>query len=251
MPTARSAQVYADFLLPHLSPEVHLVDVGCGSGELSLDLAPHVGHVIGVDIDETDVEKASRNARQRGIHNVTFVTGDVCALDLASGHADAVFAHSVLEAIDRPNEALVEMKRLLKPGGVVAAASVEYGGLILTGLKEDLLRRFYSIRERLWLIEGADPYLGRRLRGLFLGAGITDVVATTTYISYGTVEGVREFGLGRAEDCTDDWYVGSALRHGLVTWDDLEAMRLAWLDWSESPTSYAAFAWCRALGRKP
>jgi hypothetical protein len=61
---------------------------------------------------------------------------------------------------------------------------------------------------------------------------------------------VREFGLGRAEDCRDEWYVEEALRHGLATHDDLESMRRAWLDWAESPMSYAAFAWCRVLGRR-
>lgn len=251
MAMSRSAQVYADFLLPHLTPDTHLVDVGCGSGELTLELAPSVRQITGIDVDEGEVDEARRKAGLLGIVNADFRLGDAYALDLPGDQADAVFGHSVLEALDRPAEALTEMKRVLRPGGVVAVASVEYGSLILAGPDAALVRRFYEIREQLWKIEGADPFLGRGLRGLLLGAGFVDVAASTTYISYGTTEAVRDFGRGRAEDCEDDWYVASAQRHELATPDDLAAMRQAWLEWSESSASYAAFAWCRALGWKP
>ncbi|MBA2455433.1 MAG: methyltransferase domain-containing protein [Nocardioidaceae bacterium] len=247
MTVPRSAQVYAQFLLPHLTSAAHLVDIGCGSGELSLDLATYVGHLTGIDVDDAEVEAARQSARRLGVDNANFVRGD--AYDLDPPHqADVVFAHSVLEALDRPEAALIEMKRILRPGGLVAVASVEYGGLILTGRDETPLRRFYEIRERLWQIEGADPYRGRQLRGLLLDAGFVDVTATTMSIAYGTASAVEEFGRARAEDCTDDWYVSSAQRHGLTTADELASMRQAWVAWSESSTSYAAFAWCQALG---
>jgi SAM-dependent methyltransferase len=251
MVMSRSALVYADFLASHLSPRTHLLDVGCGSGELSLDLAGSVGHVTGVDIEEEEIELARRTATRDGIENADFKVGDAYRLALSDDMVDAVFAHSVLEALEQPAAALTEMKRVLKPGGIIAAASVEYCGLILAGPHQDLIRRFYAIRERLWQIEGANPYLGRDLRGLLLIDGFINVVATTKYICYGTPEAVTEFGLGRAEDCGDDWYMPSAMHHGLATSDDLAAMRQAWLEWSESSTSYAAFAWCRAVGWKP
>jgi ubiquinone/menaquinone biosynthesis C-methylase UbiE len=250
MDMSRSAQVYADFLVPHLSSGSHVLDVGCGSGELSLDLAAAVGWVTGIDVDENEVETARHTAASHDITNADFRVGDAYLLDLSQDLVDAVFAHSVLEALEHPAAAVAEMKRVLKPGGIMGVASVDYSGLILAGPHQDLIRRFYAIRERLWQIEGADPYLGRELRGLLLDAGFIAVVATTTYISYGTTEAVKEFGLGRAEDCDDDWYRTAATEHGLATDDDLAAMRRAWLEWSESPTSYAAFAWCRALGWK-
>ena len=130
-------------------------------------------------------------------------------------------------------------------------ASVEYDGLIIGGPGAELTRRFYQIRQQLWLQTGsADPYLGRRLRGLLNAAGFADVVASSKYICYGTETAVRSFGLGRAADCRDEWYAGMAMRHGLATRDDLDAMEQAWRVWSAAPDAYAAFAWCRALGRK-
>ena len=248
---SRSVQVYGGFLLPHVTPQSRVVDIGCGSGELSLGLARHVGRLVGVDSDAADIEAAAERAEGLGVDNATFHLGDAYALAFPADEADVVFAHSVLEALARPQDALLEAKRVLKPGGVMAAASVEYGGLILAGPDEELLWRFYEIRQQLWRTAGSDPCLGRHLRGLLIQAGFREVVCTTMCISYGSGDSVKEFGLGRAADCTDDWYVSSAKRLGLATQDELAAMQQAWLDWSQSPLSYAAFAWCQALGWKP
>jgi len=250
MASSRSVDVYADFLLPYLNAEMSLVDVGCGSGELSLELAAEVKHLTGVDEDSAEIELARKAAEASSTRNADFTVGDAYALPLADNEADAVFAHSVLETLDRPAEALAEMRRVLKTRGVVAVACVEYGGLILAGPHEPLVRRFFDIRERLWQREGVTPYRGRELRGLLLTSGFERVRATTEYISYGTEVAVREFGTGRADDCNDNWYAESAQRDGLATLHDLATMREAWLDWSESMEAYAAFAWCRALGWK-
>lgn len=250
MPSTRSDDVYADFLLPHLTTEMHLVDVGCGSGELSLELAAEVGHLTGIDDDPAEIELARTAAEASSSSNADFTVGDAYSLPLPDNEADAVFGHSVLEALERPAEALAEMSRVLKRSGVVAIACVEYGGLILAGPHEPLVRRFFDIREQLWQREGVAPYRGRELRGLLLASGFGRVEATTNYICYGNEDAVREFGIGRADDCSDEWFAESAQRDGLATLHDLATMRAAWQEWSESTASYAAFAWCRALGWK-
>src|SRR5829696_2494495 len=221
MASSRSAQVYADFLLPHLTTETHLIDVGCGAGELSLELAARVGRLTGIDDDPAEIQLARRTAEASTTSNACFTVGDAYALPLPDNGADAVFAHSVLEALDRPAAALAEMSRVLKRSGVVAVACVEYGGLILAGPREPFVRRFFDIREHLWQREGVAPYRGRELRGLLVASGFQRVQATTSYISYGNEDAVREFGIGRAEDCTDDWYAESAQREGLATLHDL------------------------------
>jgi SAM-dependent methyltransferase len=250
MRSTRAAGIYADFLLPHLTTDMYMVDVGCGSGELSLELAADVKSVTGFDDDPAEIERAAAAAEASSTQNADFRVADAYVLPLGDDQADVVFAHSVLEALDRPGEALAEMRRILKPQGLIAVASVEYGGLILAGPHEHLTRRFYDIRQKLWLREGANPHRGRELRGLLLGSGFGQVQATTKYICYGTPDAVRDFGLGRADDCIDDWYVEAAQHERLATMEDLTDMRQAWLEWSESTLSYAAFAWCRALGWK-
>jgi SAM-dependent methyltransferase len=248
----RSAVDYADFLLPHLRPDARLLDVGCGDGRIAIGLTEHVGKVVGVDLEADEIETARRYARELRVANAEFRVGDATALDLLDASFDACYCHSLLEAVPDPLAVLSEGRRVLRPGGVVGAACVDYGGLILGGPHEPLLRRFYAIRERLWQLDAeADPYLGRALRGLLTAAGFERVAATTKAFSYGTDDAVASFGAGRAADCRDEWYVTASQAHGLATAQDLDAMERAWLEWSESPEAYAAFAWCRAIGYKP
>lgn len=248
----RNAKDYADFLLPHLGRDVRLLDVGCGRGTITLGLADAVSDVIGVDPDGAEFAEAQRYAADHRITNVEFRTGSVYDLDFATDHFDGCLCHSMLETLARPLDGILEIKRVLKPGGILGVASVEYGGLVLAGPHEDVLRRFYTLRERLWLAEGeADPFRGRRLRALLQRAGFEGVVASSKFFSYGTAAAVKSFGLARAEDCRSDWYLRCAAKHGLATAGELAEMGQAWLEWSQSPDAYLAFAWCRALGRKP
>jgi ubiquinone/menaquinone biosynthesis C-methylase UbiE len=249
--TTRSAAVYADFLMPHLRSDTMLIDVGCGQGSISVGLAPQVGRVMGIDVEDEDFVGARAYAVEHGLDNVEFRVGSVYELGVPDASFDACLAHSLMEALDRPLDALREIHRALQPGGVVGVASVEYGGLILAGVHEPLLRRFYEIRERLWLLDGADPHLGRTLRGLLDAAGFERIDAVTTSMSYGTAESVRSFGLGRAADCRDEWYSSQATAYALATAEDLSEMERAWTEWSESADAYASFSWCRAIGFKP
>jgi ubiquinone/menaquinone biosynthesis C-methylase UbiE len=250
--TTRNAANYAEFLLPHLAGDFRLLDVGCGGGSISVSLAKAVGHVTGVDLDERAFADARDYVTQHGIDNVVFRAGNVYALEFPSDRFDACLCHSMLETLDHPLDALEEIKRTLKPGGILGAACVEYGGLILAGPQDAILRRFYAIRERLWQLENADdPYRGRDLRGLLKRAGFERVVATTKAFCYGTDEAVKSFGIERAHDCHNDWYASGAQKHGLATRRDLDAMDQAWREWSQSSAAYASFAWCRAIGWKP
>jgi SAM-dependent methyltransferase len=249
---SRSSSVYADFLEPHLTRDDLLLDVGCGSGSITIGLATKVNRVIGVDVDDAEFDDVRTYARGSGIGNAEFREGSVYELAFPDRHFDACLAHSMVETLDRPVDALREIRRVLKPGGVVGVASVEYGGLILAGPDEPVLRRFYDLRTRLWQDEGVgDPYRGRALRGVLNAAGYERVEATTTSISYGTRAAVRAFGRDRAEECGDQWYADGAERLGMGTTGDLLEMERAWLAWSASPDAYASFSWCRAIGFRP
>ena len=248
---SRRGTVYADFLLPHLGSETQLLDVGCGEGAISYALAAVAGSVIGIDAED-DFDEARQHALRHGVANVEFRIGDAYALEFPDASFDACFCHSALEAMDRPADALREMHRVLRPGGLVAVASVDYDGILLGGPRQDLLRTFYRVREQLWLLTGsADPYRGKALRGLLAAAGFTDVTGSSTYISYGTQEALAPFAVDRAEECRDEWFAGEALERGLATQAELDEMAQAWQAWGDSPAAYFAFAWCRALGIRP
>ena len=118
----RNAADYADFLLPELGEDFDVLDVGCGTGTITLGLAETVNSVIGVDQDDEEFTDARRHAAEHGIENVEFRVGSAYALDFPAEHFDACLCHSVLEALDRPDDGLLEIKRALKPGGVLGVA---------------------------------------------------------------------------------------------------------------------------------
>jgi SAM-dependent methyltransferase len=248
----RSATEYADFVLPSIGARDRVLDVGCGPGSITVGLAQVAGHVTGVDVDDAEFADARAYAAVHGIDNVEFVEGSIYELDVPDASVDVCTLCSMMETLDDPLAGLAEVRRVLKPGGLIGASSIEYGGLILHGPGEQLLRRFYELRLKLWEAQGdVNPYRGRELRGLLLAAGFEQVEAGTTYFSYGTEERVRTFGLGRAADCRDEWYVDGLTEHGFADQDEIDAFEQAWTTWAESADSFAAFAWGRATGREP
>ena len=245
---SRAASDYADFLLPELSKATHLLDVGCGDGALTRGLASACGRVTAVDLAADDFQAGAASLRTE---NVTFVQADGTRLPFRDGFFDVVLLHSVLESGVAPVRLLAEVRRVLRPGGRVGVASVEYGGLVLAGPNVELLLRSNQIRVQSWRREGADPFLGRELRRLLDENGFVDVEASAKAFSYGTPARVQAFARGRAEECSDPEYVAEAVQAGLATRDEMAEMAAAWSAWGESRTSYAAFTWCRALARRP
>jgi ubiquinone/menaquinone biosynthesis C-methylase UbiE len=248
----RSAAEYGDFVLPSIGNRDRVLDVGCGPGSITIGLAQVAGHVTGVDVEDAEFADARAYAAEHGLDNVEFLEGSIYDLDVPGASIDVCTLFSMMETLDDPLAGLAEIRRVLKPGGMIGASSIEYGGLILHGPGEPLLRRFYELRLKLWEAQGdVHPYRGRQLRELLLAAGFEQVEAVTTYFSYGSEERVRRFGLGRAADCRDEWFVGGLTDHGFTDQVEIDALEQAWIQWAESPDSFAAFAWGRATARNP
>ena len=131
----RTAENSAAFLLPKLrsmqesNANLTILDVGAGSGTVTATLAKHVspnGRATGVDIDPKTIPRARAIAQMAGVENVSFQEGDVFKLPFTDGTFDITFCHQILVHLNTPWEALREMLRVTKPGGVVAAREGDY-----------------------------------------------------------------------------------------------------------------------------
>jgi len=247
---ARSADTYADFLLPLLQPDMIVLDLGCGQATISIGLSETMpnGRVVGVDIDRDDLAVGRRNAAAMDRGNLAFAAADGRRLPFGDHVFDAVLCHSVLETLSDPASVVVELRRIVRRGGVIGAASVEYGGIIFGGAETAGPRRFYDIRQQLWRAEGiAEPNTGRRLRGLFNKAGFSRVEASAHYISYGTRDRIIAFARDRAAECRDRRLRMTVVRHGIASPEELARLAPAWEDWARDPGAFFAFPWCRVL----
>ena len=242
---ARSAYTYADFLLPHLQLDMIVLDLGCGQATISIGLSETVpnGRVVGVDIDRYDLAVGRRNAAAMDRGNLAFAAADGRRLPFGDH-----LCHSVLETLSDAASVLVELRRIIRRGGVIGAASVEYGGIIFGGAETAGPQRFHDIRQRLWRAEGiAEPNTGRHLRGLLQRAGFSRVEASAKYISYGTKDRIIAFARDRAAECRGRWMRTLAARHGIASAEELALLAASWEEWGRDPEAFFAFPWCQAL----
>ena len=107
----------------YLSDNGLYLDVGCGPGSITVDVAKRVpnGHIIGVDSSADAIEKAKGWAENHRVTNVEFMVGDAYGLDFPDGQYDGVYAINVVSHLDDPLSAFKEWARLTKPGGWVCA----------------------------------------------------------------------------------------------------------------------------------
>ena len=95
-----------------------ILDIGSGTGFLSLILTEIGYDVVGVDISEEMIERAKEKAAGRGVKlKIEFKLGDAEALPFKTDFFDAIVNRSVLWTLPEPKKALEEWKRVLKPGG--------------------------------------------------------------------------------------------------------------------------------------
>ena len=75
----RTASVEAGFFLPHLRSGMKLLDCGCGPGTMTVNLAEVVapGEVVGIDLEDKQFEVGRAYARERGVANIRFETGNI------------------------------------------------------------------------------------------------------------------------------------------------------------------------------
>ena len=232
----RTAENSAAYLLPHLRPGMSFLDVGCGPGTLTADLAARVapGEVLAVDVSAEVIVEAGAHARRVGATNLAFRVGDFRAAGLAAGSFDVVHAHQVLQHLRDPVGALTEMRRLVRPGGVVAARDGDYSAMVWAP-PDPLLDRWREIYLAVTRRNGAEANAGRRLLSWAREAGFQEIEYSTSNWTFAT-PGDRGWRSELwAERTTSSAFAHQAVEYGIATAAELEEVAAAWRSWGALP----------------
>jgi SAM-dependent methyltransferase len=231
----RTAANSAAHLLPHLRGGLLLLDVGCGPGTITADLAAlvHPGRVTAVELTEAALDLARAEGARRSLDNIEFVVADAHDLDFADDTFDVVHAHQVLQHVGDPVQALSEMRRVAKPCGVVAARDSDYAAFAwypaLPELDDWLSLYAAAAREN-----GGEPDAGRRLLSWAQRAGFTEIETTSSTWCFATDADRAWWGGMWSQRILHSDLADQLLRSGRADLARLTDISQGWLRWSEA-----------------
>ncbi|MGZ9165734.1 MAG: class I SAM-dependent methyltransferase [Anaerolineales bacterium] len=185
-----------------------VLEVGCGTGAILSELPTHLS-LHGLDIDPAALAECRIHAPAASL-----IRGNALGLPYSNKVFDIVYCHFLLLWVRDPLQALLEMKRVTKPGApIIAFAEPDYSARVdqpgelvkLGGWQTESLKR-----------QGADPGLGARLADLFFRAGIE-------LIETGPIQNAGHDP--SADEWETEWAVIESDLAGLVTDDDLHKMK--------------------------
>jgi len=245
----RSGADALPFLMPHLRPGLRLVDCGCGVGSITLDLAEIVapGEVVGFDLDAGQLADATAAAAARGLGNVRFEAADAYELPLADGSCDVAVAHTLLIHLPDPVRGARELRRVLRPGGVVAIADGDFGSLVFAPASP-LVERGLELYGRVFEHGGAHWHQGREARRVLREAGFARVEGHATVEYYGDREATRRIAGVLDRLWGSPSTVETVVGQGWAGAAEVEAMRAAVRAWGDEPDAFLSVTRCGALG---
>lgn len=189
----------AEFFAPlALRPGLNVLDVGCGTGDFVRLLAPMVspGKAVGVDLSETMIAEARQRSAEN-LDNLSFRVGSVLELPFPAASFDRVIATQLLLHVPDPLKALIAMKRVLAPSGVISIAEIDWGTLVVQSSDNELGRRFSDLACK----ELRNGLIIRELPGQLRELGFDQIVIRP------------EIEVAQGLDAFYTWFVEPSLKH--------------------------------------
>jgi ubiquinone/menaquinone biosynthesis C-methylase UbiE len=240
----RTAARDAAFFLPYLRPGLRLLDVGCGPGSITTGVAAAVAPGVTVGIDLQPVQVVQAQATTRTAATLRFACADAYHLPFLDSSFDAVFAHAVVMHLREPVRALAELRRVLRPDGVIGLRDPDGGTIFVP--ETPVLAQWRTLAERVRQHHGTSLYRGRQHRRLLREAGFARTAAAATLTSTGTLAETRQ----SAAFFTAQWQglARTALAQGWVDTAQVAAIAAELEAWAERPDAFSTSVWCTTVG---
>lgn len=229
----RTAENSAAYLLPHLTDSTLLLDIGAGPGTITDDLAGRVERVVATEIDEATLATTRAGVRRS---NVDFAAADVHALDFSDDSFDIVHAHQVLQHVDDPVQAFREMRRVCRPGGLIAVRDVDYSAISIYPAAPPLTEWLALYRE-IARAAGGDPDAGPKLLAWAREAGCTDITPSASVWCFATAGDRAYWGGSWAERVLNSRFAEQAAELGIPR-ETLVTIADAWQAWADDPDGW-------------
>ena len=248
----RNADSCAAHLRPHLEAGQRLLDIGCGPGTISVGLADAVapGEMHGIDMEESQIELA-RSAAKAGDHeNATFSSAQATALPFDDASFDVVHCHAVLMHIPENAGVLSEIRRVLRPGGLLSTREMIGGSCFFTPDPDGTLAQIWQGFSQLLRGNGGHPDIGKDMPAILYREGFTSVEASASFEAFSSPADVGFFHAFAGGWFFSDETRGAAIKYGLVTAEQFENWQSSFDSWKSVSGAFATLAWGEALARK-
>ncbi|KAK2747544.1 hypothetical protein FQN57_002037 [Myotisia sp. PD_48] len=235
----RTASNSAAYLLPHITPTSKILDIGCGPGSISIGFAQRAskGHVTGIEYVADPLDQARELASSQGVANIEFAVGDIHSLDFPDNHFDIVHVHQVLQHIADPIQALREMRRVTKPGGIVAARE----SASMTWYPENAGINLWDVlMQKVGKAKGGNPNPGRFIHVWAEKAGFDKAKITKSAGAwcYSSPEERQYWGGSMAARAKASGFASMAVKEGFATEEELESIARGWWEFVDEEDAW-------------
>ena len=239
-------------MLPRLKPGLRLLDFGCGPGTISVGLARAVapGEMHGVDMAEAQIETAREMAASQGQDNAIFHVGDVTELQFEDNFFDVAHCRNVLMHVPDTAAVLSEVKRVLKPGGIIACREMICESAF-THPDFGIMRRSWEMFEDLIKADDGHPQMGKDMKAHILEAGFVDIRMSASFSTYSSPEEIASIYHLASQWLLSPEVAETAIKYGASSQGLVRELQVAYEQWKDHPGALFTFAYGEAVAAKP
>ena len=247
----RNAESCAGFARARIREDSRILDCGCGPGSVTIGLAAWAprGETVGIDVNGQQLLGAQASALALGVGNVSFQEASLFDLPFEDDSFDFAFSQTVFCHIPNRDQALQEIRRVLKPGGYVGLRDIINDQVVIFPEDERLQKLNWFVRQGI-LSTGGDPDVGRVLGPLLQANGFEDIALSLDWEQAPHDEYRADYFRNLAGALESGGLGQCALEQGWCTPEELNDIVAAWRNLGDDPLGCSGLPFVQALGRK-